>query len=133
MSVINYFGKMTDFLHFEAVKDSKVNEIDNTEENFVEDVVDNDFIGDENEVNESVAGYYALANVSRSVENAMQDSFIDFDYSKESKYYCQEDYDPNNEIIDEFKDSGKKVENFKSAFLIPQGFENINSFYYALL
>ena len=114
MSVINYFGEMTDFLDFEAVKDSNVNEIDDTEENLVEDLIDDDFIGDENEFHESFAGYYAFKNVIRSVEDAMQDSFIDFDYSRETKDYCPEDYDRINEIIDEFKDSGKKVEDFKS-------------------
>ena len=114
MSVINYFGEMTDFLDFEAVKDSNVNEIDDTEENLVEDLIDDDFIGDENEFHESFAGYYAFKNVIRSVEDAMQDSFIDFDYSREAKDYCPEDYDRINEIIDEFKDSGKKVEDFKS-------------------
>ena len=114
MSVINYFGEMTDFLDFEAVKDSNVNEIDDTEENLVEDMIDDDFIGDENEFHESFTGYYAFKNVIRSVEDAMQDSFIDFDYSREAKDYCPEDYDQINEIIDEFKDSGKKVEDFKS-------------------
>ena len=133
MSVINYFGKMTDVFDFEAVKDSNVNEIDNTKENLVEDVVADDSIRDKNEFNGSLAGDDAFANVSRSVENAMQDSFSDFDYPKEAKYYCPEDYDLNNEIIDEFKDPGKKVENFKNTFLIPQGFENIELFYYALL
>ena len=42
----NYFGKMTDFLDFEAVEDSNVNEIDNTEENLVENVSGVDFIDD---------------------------------------------------------------------------------------
>ena len=46
VSVNNYFGKMTDFLDFEAVEDSNVNEIDNTEENVVENVSDVDFIDD---------------------------------------------------------------------------------------
>ena len=41
-----------------------------------------DFIDDENEFNESVANYYAFTNVGRSVEDAMKDSFIDFDYHK---------------------------------------------------
>ena len=46
VSVNNYFGKMTDFLDFEAVEDSNVNEIDNTEENLVENVSGIDFIDD---------------------------------------------------------------------------------------
>ena len=74
----NYFGKMTDFLDFEAVKYSNVNEIDNTEENLVENVSAVDFIDDENEIN----GSFTFTNVSKSVEDAMQDYFIDFDYYK---------------------------------------------------
>ena len=46
VSVNNYFGKMTDFLDFEAVEDSNVNEIDNTDENLVENVSGVDFIDD---------------------------------------------------------------------------------------
>ena len=77
--MINYFGKVIYFLDFEAVKDSNVNEINNTEENLVENI--SEFIDDESEFNQSVAGYYAFINVNRSVEDTMQDSFIDFDYS----------------------------------------------------
>ena len=80
--MINYFGKMIDFLDFEAVEDSNVNEINNTAENLVENI--SEFIDDENEFNQSVAGYWAFINVSRSVEDTMQDSFIDFDYSQEA-------------------------------------------------
>ena len=53
--MINYFGKMIDFLDFEAVEDSNVNEINNTAENLVENI--SEFIDDENEFNQSVAGY----------------------------------------------------------------------------
>ena len=63
----------------------------------------------------------------------MRDSFIDFDYSQEANNYCLEDYDPNNQLIDKFKDSRKKVEDFKSTPLIPEGFENIDySILYAI-
>ena len=97
---------MTDFLDFEAAEDSNVNEIDDTEDSLVENVYNVDFIDDENE---SVADYYNFTNVSRSIEDAEQDSFIDFVYSQEANIYCLEDYDPNNEIIDELQDSGKNV------------------------
>ena len=63
----------------------------------------------------------------------MQDLFIDFDYSQEANNYFPDDYDPSNKIIDEFKHSAKKVEDFKCTLLIPQSFENIDSFYYVLL
>ena len=63
----------------------------------------------------------------------MRDSFIDFDYSQEANNYCLEDYDPNNQLIDKFKESRKKVEDFKSTLLIPEGFENIDySILYAI-
>ena len=77
MSVINYFTKMTDFLDFEAVGDSNVNELDNTKKYLVENVNDVDFIDVGNEFNGSAADYYVFTNVSRSAEDAMQDSFID--------------------------------------------------------
>ena len=79
--MINYFGKMTDFLDFDAVEDINVNEINDTEKNLVENVSDVDFIDDENKFNGSVTDYYTFTNVSRSVEDVMQDSFTDFDYS----------------------------------------------------
>ena len=116
--LINYFGNMTDFLDFQAVKDNKVNEMDDTEENFVENVSDVDFIDDEDEFNESVADYYTFTNVSRSFEDATLDFSSDFDYSQEANSYCPENYDLNNEIADKFKDSGKKAEHFKSTLLI---------------
>ena len=43
----------------------------------------------------------------------MQDYFIDFDYSQETNDYYPDDYDPSEEIIDEFRDSAKRVEDFK--------------------
>ena len=65
----------------------------------------------------------------------MQNSSIDFDWSQERNNYCMEDYEPAKETIDEFKLTilKKKVEDFKHTLLIPGGFENIDSFYYALL
>ena len=63
----------------------------------------------------------------------MQDSLIDFDLSQEANNYCADDYDPTKETIDEFKDSEKKVKDFKQPLLIPQSPKNIYSFYYGLL
>ena len=133
MLVISYFGKMPDFVNFEAVDDSNVDGIHDTEEILAESVSDVEFIDDENVYDENITDYYAFINVSRNLDDAMQNSFIAFDYSQEANNYCPEDYDPNNEIIVEFKDSAKKVDDFESTLLIPHGFENINSFYYALL
>ena len=90
-------------------------------------------INDENDFDENLENYYAFTNANRSVEDAMQDSFIHFDYSQEANNCCPDDYNSNKKIADEFKDSSKKVEDFKHTLLTPQGFENIDSFYYALL
>ena len=125
---------MTDFINFEAV-DDKVDDdviIDN-ENRSDNNVSDCDFTDDENDFDENEEDNYAFANVSRGIEDAIQDSFINLDYSQEANNYCLHDYDPSEEIIDEFKESAKKVKDFKHTLLIPQGFENIDSFYYVIL
>ena len=53
----------------------------------------------------------------------MHNWFCDFNYSQEAYSYSLDDYDPSDKII----------EDFKHTLLIPQGFENINSFYYVIL
>ena len=53
--------------------------------------------------------------------------------SQEAHNQCPHDYDPSDNVVDEFKDSAKKVDDFKSTLLIPLGLENIDSFYFALL
>ena len=117
---------MAEFVNFEAVEDNVDDVIDVDEgQEMYKNVSDGDFIDDENNFDENVEDYYAFTNVSRSVENAIQDSFINFGYSQEVNNYCKDDHDPSEEIIDEFKDSAKKVEDFKHTLLIPQGFENI--------
>lgn len=44
----------------------------------------------------------------------MRDAFIDFDYSQESNNYCPEDFDPNENVINKFKKSTKKVDEKKT-------------------
>ena len=63
----------------------------------------------------------------------MQDFFIDFDFYQETNNYCLDDYDQSDGAIDEFKDSSKKVNDFKGTLLIPHSLENKDSFYFALL
>ena len=46
-------------------------------------VSDSGFTDDENKFDENVEDYYTFTNVSRRIEEAMQDSFINFDYSQE--------------------------------------------------
>ena len=120
------------FVNFEAVEE-EIDKIDVVEENIIENVNDVDFIDNNKKFDENTEDYYVCTIVIRSVEYAMQDSFIDFDYSQKANDYCLGEYKPRKETIDEFKDSAKTVENFNSTLLIPQGFENIDPFYHGLL
>ena len=124
---------MANFVNFETAEDNVDNVIDKEGEEVYENVSDGDFIDNKNNFDEDVEDYDAFTNVSRSVKDAMQDSFIDFDYSQEVNNYCRDDYYPEEEIIDELKDSAKKAEDFNRTLLIPQGFGNIDPFYYAIL
>ena len=130
---------MADFVNFEAVDDIDeiydINDIDEIDDEQIisENVSDADFIDDENNFDQNLEDYYAFTNVSRSYEDAIQDSFIDFDWSQEANNYCTDDYDPTNETIDEFKNSAKTVDDFKQTLLIQHGLENIDSFYCCLL
>ena len=92
-----------------------------------------DFIDDENEFNKSVANYYAFTNVGRGVEDAMQDSFIDFDYSQEASNYCPKHYDRKNEVMDMFKDCEIRLRISKALSSVWNFFGNIDSFYHPLL
>ena len=126
------FGKMAEFVNFEAAKDNVDDVIDEEGEEVYENVSDDHFVDDESDFDENVEDYYAFTNVSRSIKDAMQDSFINFDYSQQTNNYFPDDYNRGGEKTDEFKAFAKKVEDFKQ-LLIPQGFENIDSFYYAIL
>ena len=93
---------------FEAVEDSNIDKIDVTEENMFENKSDVEFIDNQNDFDENVEVYYAFTNVNMGVDDAMPDSFIDFDYSQEASSYSADDYGPSKEIIDQFEDSAKK-------------------------
>ena len=123
---------MADFVNFETVHDSNIDEIDD-KQIISENVGDVDYIDNDNDFDENLEYYYAFTNVSRSYEDAMEDSFIDFDWSQEANNYCMDDYDPTKNTIDEFRNSAKRVEDLKQTLLIPQGPKNIDSFYYCLL
>lgn len=85
---IDYFGKIAEFVNFE-VKDNidDVIDVDKGEEMY-KNVSDSGFTDDENKFDENVEDYYTFTNVSRRIEEAMQDSFINFDYSQEDNKYC---------------------------------------------
>ena len=81
---------MADFVNVEAVEDNiddSVVNLNEENEDVYEDESDGNFIDDEKDFDENVEDYYAFTNVSRCVEDAMQDSFIDFDYSQEANNY----------------------------------------------
>ena len=73
-----------------------------------------------------------FTNVSRDYSEAVEDSFSDFDYDQEPNNYCNE-----NEVcdlpIDEFKTSKKKIDDCKSTLVNPQGANNPDSFFCAIL
>ena len=97
---------MADFVDFQAIDDnnnSNNNNDSNTETEPDANVSDIEFIDDENDFNERVETYYVFTNVNRRLEDAIQDSFIDFDYSQEASNYCPDDYDWSDDVIDEFK------------------------------
>ena len=117
---------MADFINFEAVQDDVIMENDECE--LAQSVSDNEFIDDEVEIDENIEDYYAFANAVISVDNAMQDSFLKLDssesYHHEVNNYCDDNYDPDSEQIDEFRDSAKRIEEFKHTLLCPYGMEN---------
>ena len=122
---------MADFVEFEAAvdddNDDYNSEVENTNVSDIDDFIDG------NSYDESVETYYAFTNVNKRLEDAVQDSFDDFDYSQEANNYCPDDNYPSDDIIDEFKDSAKKIDHFKSTLLILHGLENIDSVYFAFL
>ena len=123
---------MADFLLTEAV-DEDAKTIEGKDEGNIIDMTlsDEEFIDDSSVVEESVTDYYGLTNVSREYDDAIQDSFSDFDYNQEANNYCNDDelFDE----IDEFKDFKFRVEKFKKTLINPQGFDNKNSFFYSIL
>ena len=114
---------MVEFVGFQAVDDND-NYDSNAKTELDANIIDVEFINDENDFNKSVETYYAFTNVSRHLEDAMQNSFIDFDYFQEANNYCPDDYGPSNDVIDKLKDSSRKVNDFKNTLLIPHGLEN---------
>ena len=106
---------MADFVKFEAAfydddNDDYNSEVEDTNVNDIDDLID------DNDYDESVETYYAFTNVNRRLEDAAQDT-----------------YDHSDDIIDEFKNSAKKLDDLKSTLLILHWLENIDSFSFALL
>ena len=104
---------MADFLLTEAVDDDPIGEGNIDFEGNINDemtISDEEFI-DDSEINESITDHYGFTNVSRDFDEAVEDSFSDFDFDQEPNNYCNE-----NEIfdleIDNCKDYKSKIENF---------------------
>ena len=116
---------MADFINFEAydADGDVIDECDLT----AETVSDDEFIDDETQTDENIVDYYyAFTNVSGRVEDGMQDFFLESDSSKshEVNNYCNDNYDPDSEQIDEVRDSAKQVEEFVCTLLCPRCLEN---------
>ena len=129
---------MDDFINLEAVQDDVddvIMEFDEYEP--VQTVSDNEFIDDETQTDENTEDYYAFANVSRSAEDVMQDSFRELNSSEshhhEVNNYCDDNYDPDSEQIYELRDSAKRIDEFKCTLLCLHGLVNQDSFYYVIL
>ena len=91
---------------------------------------------DETQIDENIEDYYTFPNVSRSIEEAMQDSFIESDSSQshhEVNKFCDDNYNPDSEQIDQFRNYAKRIEEFKRALLCVHGLVYLDSFYYAIL
>ena len=118
---------MSVFTDFEATVDDIVdNDNDELEQNAASDSDINDFIDDETQIDDNLEDYFAFTNVSRSVEDAMQDSFLNLDKfllpteeGGEASNYCHDNYDPNEDETDEFRDSARQVGELKRTLFCP--------------
>ena len=123
---------MADFLLSEAVEEDPTTNDEEDEGNIVT-LSDEEFIDDSNVYEQNPSDYYGFTNVTREYDDAIQDSFEDFDYtSQEASNYNSEisDLPPR---IDEFKDFEYRVKKFKNTLINPHGLNNENSFFYSIL
>ena len=72
---------MSNFIDFEAAAADDNGIVDNEPAAAASSDID-DFIDDETQIDDNLEDYYVLTKVSRSVEDAMQDSFLDPDSGK---------------------------------------------------
>ena len=97
---------MADFVLSEAeVEDNVHNDMSIVSE---ERQSDTEFI-DDTEYDEGVENYHAFDNVSRDYNDAINDSLSGFDFSQEAANYCS-DNEIEDVVVDDFKDSKKKVD-----------------------
>ena len=106
--VINLFGKMTEFVLSEAEVENSV--CDDMSIVNKERESDREFI-DDDEYHKSVENYQAFDNVSGDYDDAINDSLSGFCFSQEAtNYYSEKEVE--EAVLDNFKDSKKKVEEF---------------------
>ena len=91
--LVIFFGRMTDFINFEADDDDVV--IDDCEPE-AQTVSDNEFIDDESQIYINIEDYYACINVCRSFEDAMQDSFLKSDSNESQLQHEVNNYSNDN-------------------------------------
>ena len=123
---------MADFLLSEAVEEDPTTNDEEDEGNIVT-LGDEEFIDDSNVYEQNLSDYYGFTNVTREYDDAIQDSFEDFDYtSQEASNYNSEisDLPPR---IDKFKDFEYRVKKFKNTSINPHGLNNENSLFYSIL
>ena len=87
---------------------------------------------DDPEYDESVENYCAFDNVFRDYNDAINDSLSGFDFSQEATNYYP-DNETEEEVIDTFKDSEKKVDKFKKTLVNPHRDDNSDSVFCAIL
>ena len=73
---------MSNFIDFEAAAAADDNDIVDNEPAAAASSDIDDFIDDETQIDDNLEDYYVFTKVSRSVEDAMQDSFLDLDSGK---------------------------------------------------
>ena len=124
---------MTDFLISEAIDDGQEDiEEEDHEGNIT--LSDEEFI-DGSPIEQSQTDYYGFFNVNREYDDAIRDSFVDLDESREANNFVnyEIDDDDNEDKIDNFKNSESKLEEFKKSLIFPHGLKNSDSLFYALL
>ena len=127
--MINLFGKMAEFVLSEAeVENSVCDDMSIASE---ERESDREFI-DDAEYDENVENYQAFDKVSRDYDDAINDSLSCFDFSQEATNYCS-DNEFEEAVVGNFKDSKKKVDEFKKTLVNPHGNDNSDSFFFAIL
>ena len=118
---------MAEFLVTEVIDVDAANDNNNEGNIDTATVSDDEFI-DDRPLNENNDFYPYFTNVSRSYDDAMQDSKNVDDL--EARNYFDSDDDEEDEINDLFE---AKVKLFKESLINPQGLENPDSFFYSIL